>query len=221
MIDNKYRSSEISIIDYKMGNLYSVCKGIERSGGIPKIITSYDEIKKAKALILPGVGSFDPAMKQLKSQDLINPIKEAIFEKKPFLGICLGLHLLFNGSEEGSETGLEIISGYVRRIKNEPEITIPHMGWNQLELTNSNCFLWHGLKKNPWAYFVHSFYAQPLDPTVEAATVTHGNQRVTASIQSENLAAVQFHPEKSALMGLHMLKNFIKQTTLSTFLLTN
>lgn len=212
MINSKNNSPiEISIIDYQMGNLYSVCKGIERSGGIPKIINSAAEIKKANALILPGVGSFDPAMKQLKKQDLINPLKEAIFEKKPFLGICLGLHLLFENSEEGVEPGLSILSGSVKRIKNEPDITIPHMGWNQLQLTNSNCYLWNGLTKYPWAYFVHSYFAQPKNINVISAEVTHGTQQVTAAIQHENISAVQFHPEKSAAIGLHMLNNFVQQ----------
>nr|YP_009504724.1 imidazole glycerol phosphate synthase subunit hisH [Cyanophora biloba]AWW13803.1 imidazole glycerol phosphate synthase subunit hisH [Cyanophora biloba] len=215
MLDKKNNSKiEISVIDYQMGNLYSVCKGIERSGGIPKIITSSTEIKKAKIIVLPGVGSFDPAMKQLKKQDLINPLNEAISEKKPFLGICLGLHLLFEGSEEGAENGLGFLSGSVKKIKNEPEITIPHMGWNQLKLTNPNCYLWSGLTKNPWVYFVHSYFAQPTNYAVEAASVIHGTQEITAAIQFENIAAVQFHPEKSAAIGLHMLKNFVKQDQL-------
>ncbi|BAP17006.1 imidazole glycerol phosphate synthase subunit HisH [cyanobacterium endosymbiont of Epithemia turgida] len=199
----------IAVIDYDMGNLHSVCKGIERAGITPKITDSPNEIAKAAGIILPGVGSFDPAVQNLRARHLVNPIKQAIADKKPFLGICLGLQILFDTSEEGKEPGLGIIPGKVRRFRSEPYLTIPHMGWNQLEFTQSNLSLWQGLPPNPYMYFVHSYYVDPLDISVTAATVTHGSQTVTAAIAFDNLMAVQFHPEKSSNYGLKSLSNFV------------
>ncbi len=200
----------IAVVDYDMGNLHSVCKGLENAGATPKITDSPAEILAADAVLLPGVGSFDPAMQHLRSRDLELPVKDAIASGKPFLGICLGLQILFDGSEEGKEPGLGVIPGMVRRFKSEPGLTIPHMGWNQLELTQPNLPLWGNLPQNPWVYFVHSYYVDPIDPTVKAATVTHGSQNVTAAIGKNNLMAVQFHPEKSSAAGLKMLENFVE-----------
>lgn len=199
----------IAVIDYDMGNLHSACKGLEKAGATPEITDSPQVIARADAVVLPGVGAFDPAMEHIRSRDLETPIKDAIASGKPFLGICLGLQILFDGSEEGREPGLGIISGMVRRFRSEPGITIPHMGWNQLELTQSNLPLWQQLTPNPYVYFVHSYYVDPVDPSVNAAMVTHGSQRVTAAIARDNLIAVQFHPEKSADNGLQILSNFV------------
>jgi glutamine amidotransferase len=123
----------------------------------------------------------------------------------------LGLQILFSSSEEGKEPGLGIIAGNVRRFIHEPGITIPHMGWNQLEIIQPGCALWQQLPFQPWAYFVHSYYVDPTDPKVKAATVTHGSQTVTAAIAHRNLMAVQFHPEKSSTAGLQILSNFVQQ----------
>ena len=199
----------IAVIDYDMGNLHSVCKGIEKAGSTPKITDSPKEIAKAAGIILPGVGAFDPAVQHLRARHLVNPINQAIADKKPFLGICLGLQILFDTSEEGKEAGLGIIPGKVCRFHSEPNLTIPHIGWNQLEFTQSNLSLWQGLPSNPYVYFVHSYYVKPVDLTVTAATVTHGNQTVTAAIAFDNLMAVQFHPEKSSNYGLKILSNFV------------
>lgn len=199
----------IAVIDYDMGNLHSVCKGLERAGITPKITNSPDEITKAAGIVLPGVGAFDPAVHNLRSRHLVNPIKQAIADKKPFLGICLGLQILFDASEEGTEPGLEIIPGKVRRFCSQPDLTIPHMGWNQLEFTQLEFSLWQGLPSNPYMYFVHSYYVDPVDPTITTATVTHGSQTVTAAIAFDNLIAVQFHPEKSSDYGLKILSNFV------------
>lgn len=199
----------IAIVDYDMGNLHSVCKGLENAGATPKITDSPAEILAADAVLLPGVGSFDPAMQHLRSRDLELPVKDAIASGKPFLGICLGLQILFDGSEEGKEPGLGVIPGMVRRFKSEPGLTIPHMGWNQLELAQPDLPLWGNLPANPWVYFVHSYYVDPIDASVKAATVTHGSQNVTAAIGQNNLMAVQFHPEKSSTAGLKMLDNFV------------
>jgi glutamine amidotransferase len=201
----------IAVIDYDMGNLHSVCKGLEKAGATPKITDSPQDIARADAVVLPGVGAFDPAVIQLRSRGLVEPVQEAISSKKPFLGICLGLQILFESSEEGKEPGLGIVAGTVRRFHSEPQLTIPHMGWNQLELTQTQIPLWQKLSPQPWVYFVHSYYVDPIDPLIRAATVTHGSQTVTAAIARDNLMAVQFHPEKSSTAGLQILSNFVAQ----------
>ena len=199
----------IAVIDYDMGNLHSACKGLEKAGAKPIITDSPQVIADADAVVLPGVGSFDPAVQHIRSRQLEKPIEQAIASGKPFLGICLGLQILFDGSEEGKEPGLGIISGMVRRFRSEPGITIPHMGWNQLEFTQSDLSLWQELTSNPYVYFVHSYYVEPTNPQVSAAMVTHGSQKVTAAIARDNIMAVQFHPEKSADNGLKILSNFV------------
>ena len=203
--------SAIAVVDYDMGNLHSVCKGLENAGATPKITDSPMELLQADAIVLPGVGSFDPAVQHLRSRGLESPIKKAITLGIPFLGICLGLQILFDASEEGKEPVLGIIPGTVRRFKYEPGITIPHMGWNQLEITQPDSALWQQLPSPAWAYFVHSYYVDPVNPQVRAATVTHGSQTVTAAIAHNNLMAVQFHPEKSSTAGLQILSNFVTQ----------
>jgi glutamine amidotransferase len=201
----------IAVIDYDMGNLHSACKGLEKAGATPIITDSPLDIERADALVLPGVGAFDPAMQHLRSRHLVEPIKMAIANGKLFLGICLGLQILFDGSEEGIEPGLGIIPGMVRRFRSEPGLTIPHMGWNQLVFTQPELLLWQQLPLNPYVYFVHSYYVDPLDPAIRAATVTHGSQTITAAIARDNLMAVQFHPEKSSDRGLQILSNFVNR----------
>ncbi|WP_017662288.1 imidazole glycerol phosphate synthase subunit HisH [Baaleninema simplex] len=199
----------IAVVDYDMGNLHSACKGLENAGATPEITDSPQVIHNADAVVLPGVGSFDPAVQHLRSRDLVEPIKAAIASGKPFLGICLGLQILFDRSEEGTEPGLGIVPGVVRRFTHEPAIAIPHMGWNALELTQPELPLWQNLPDPAWMYFVHSYYVDPADATINAATVTHGSQTVTAAIARDNLMAVQFHPEKSSDGGLKLLSNFV------------
>jgi glutamine amidotransferase len=200
----------IAVVDYDMGNLHSACKGLEQAGATPQITDSPIALDRADAIVLPGVGSFDPAVQQLRSRHLEAPLKRAIASGKPFLGICLGLQILFESSEEGKEPGLGIVAGTVKRFHHEPGITIPHMGWNQLELTQPNSPLWQDLPADPWLYFVHSYYVDPIDANVGAATITHGSQTVTAAIAQDNLMAVQFHPEKSSTSGLQILANFVQ-----------
>jgi imidazole glycerol-phosphate synthase subunit HisH len=200
----------IAVIDYDMGNLHSACKGLENAGATPQITDSAAVIAQADAVVLPGVGSFDPAMQHLRARHLEDPIKAAIASGKPFLGICLGLQILFDASAEGTEPGLGIIPGTVKRFQPEPDITIPHMGWNQLDLIQRQIPLWENLPDRPWLYFVHSYYVDPLDPTVRAATIDHGTQTITAAIARDNLMAVQFHPEKSSTAGLQILANFVQ-----------
>jgi len=203
--------SVIAVVDYDMGNLHSACKGLEKAGCQPKITDSPKQLEQADAIVLPGVGAFDPAVQHIRARGLEEPIKKAIASGKPFLGICLGMQILFEQSEEGKEPGLAIIAGSVRKFRPEPGIVIPHMGWNTLELTQPASPLWQQLASPPWVYFVHSYYVEPSDPQVRAATVTHGSQTVTAAIAQHNLMAVQFHPEKSSTSGLQILANFVAQ----------
>ncbi|NJR38830.1 MAG: imidazole glycerol phosphate synthase subunit HisH [Leptolyngbyaceae cyanobacterium CSU_1_4] len=199
----------IAVVDYDMGNLHSACKGLEKAGAIPQVTDSVKVMEQADAVLLPGVGSFDPAIQHLRSRDLIHPMQDIIASGKPFLGICLGLQILLDGSEEGQEPGLGVIPGLVRRFRPEPRLTIPHMGWNSLQFPQPHLALWQQLPADPWMYFVHSFYADPLDPAMNAATITHGSQTVTAAIAHQNLMATQFHPEKSSKAGLQVLSNFV------------
>lgn len=205
----------IAVVDYDMGNLHSACKGLEKAGATVKVTDLPADIEQADAVVLPGVGAFDPAVQHLRSRGLEEPIKQAIANGKPFLGICLGLQILFDSSDEGTEPGLGIVSGTVRRFRPEPGITIPHMGWNELEFTQPHSPLWHQLSGSPRVYFVHSYYVDPIDPSIRAATVTHGTQTVTAAIARDNLMAVQFHPEKSSTTGLQILSNFVAQVKTS------
>jgi glutamine amidotransferase len=201
----------IAVVDYDMGNLHSVCKGLEKMGAQPVVTDRPEVIEQAAAIVLPGVGSFDPAMQHLRERGLDGILKTAIAGGKPFLGICLGLQILFEASEEGQEPGLGIIKGKVRHFQSEPGLTIPHMGWNALQFKQADLPLWQNLPADPQVYFVHSYFVDPLDPAVIAATVTHGSQTVTAAIAKDNLMAVQFHPEKSSDLGLQILANFIAQ----------
>lgn len=201
----------IAVIDYDMGNLHSVCKGLEKAGATPKVTDSPKDLAKADAVVLPGVGAFDPAVQHIRERDLEQPIKDIIASGKPFLGICLGLQILFESSAEGTQPGLGIVRGKVKRFVHEPGITIPHMGWNQLQLTQPKSILWEHLPPQPWVYFVHSYYVDPVEAQIRAATVTHGTQTITAAIAHENLMAVQFHPEKSSNIGLQILSNFVSQ----------
>jgi imidazole glycerol-phosphate synthase subunit HisH len=201
----------IAVIDYGMGNIHSACKGLEFNGGQPLVTDNSEEILRSAAVVLPGVGSFDPAMRQLRSRDLVEPIKQFIATGKPFLGICLGLQLLFESSEEGNESGLGILRGEVRRFQSQPGLTIPHMGWNSLEFTQSEHPLWQNIHAaTAYVYFVHSYYVEPNNQTITSARVTHGTQQVTAAVAQDNIMAVQFHPEKSSTTGLKILANFIK-----------
>ena len=201
--------TRIAVIDYDMGNLHSACKGLEKAGATTVVSDRVADWQSADGIVLPGVGAFDPAMQHLKARDLISPIHDIVATGKPFLGICVGLQVLFDGSEEGQEPGLGIIPGMIRRFRSEPGITIPHMGWNQLTLTQPELPLWQHVHTDDWVYFVHSFYPEPTDAAMTAATVTHGSQTVTAAVAKDNVMAVQFHPEKSSTVGLQILSNFV------------
>jgi imidazole glycerol-phosphate synthase subunit HisH len=201
--------ANIAVIDYDMGNLHSACKGLETAGAKTVVTDRAAELHKADAVVLPGVGAFDPAMQHLQARGLVPVIQDVIASGKPFLGICLGMQILFDRSEEGQESGLGVFPGVIQRFESEPNLTIPHMGWNQLDYTQPDLALWKGLPDRAWVYFVHSYYVKPADLTLTAATVTHGSQTVTAAIARNNVMAVQFHPEKSSDAGLQLLANFV------------
>ena len=200
----------IAIIDYDAGNIKSVEKALLSMGETPVLTRDPEVILQADHIILPGVGSFGDAMENLNKFGLIDVIHEAINRKIPFLGICLGLQLLFESSEETpGVAGLGILKGKIVRIPEGPGLKIPHMGWNSLNV-REGALLFKGLEKEPYVYFVHSYYLQAKDPKIVAATTEYG-VTIHASVEKENVFACQFHPEKSSKTGLAILKNFLAQ----------
>lgn len=197
----------IAIIDYDAGNLKSVEKALAYIGEESVITGDREEILKADKVILPGVGSFGDAMANLKRLGLDDVIREVAANKTPFLGICLGLQLLFESSEEtpGVE-GLGILKGKVLRIPDKEGLKIPHIGWNSLKLSNHGR-LFQGMTGEPYVYFVHSYYLQAENPDIVKATTDYSTC-IHASVEQGNVFACQFHPEKSSAVGLQILKNF-------------
>ena len=190
-----------------MGNLRSVQKAFEKLGVNAEIVTSPDQIASAEKLVLPGVGAFRDAIHELQRLELADPIREHIRRDKPFLGICLGLQLLFDQSfEDGEWKGLGIIKGDVVRFPAMKDLKVPHMGWNTLNLTSPSPLL-TGVPSDASVYFVHSYYVRPSDESVIAAKTMYGLE-FTSMIARGNLFATQFHPEKSQKVGLKLLENF-------------
>jgi imidazole glycerol-phosphate synthase subunit HisH len=197
----------IAIIDYQMGNLRSVQKGFEKVGHQATITSDPAVLAAAEKIVLPGVGAFPDAMAELERRDLVGPIREAVAAGKPFLGICLGLQLLFDvGYEGGQHPGLGILKGQVVRFEVPAEYKVPHMGWNQLSFRRRSPLV-AGLDEGVHCYFVHSYYVVPADPSVIAIETSYPTPFCSA-IWRDNLFATQFHPEKSQRDGLRMLKNF-------------
>lgn len=197
----------ISIVDYGMGNLRSVQKAFEKLGVVAEIVTRPEQIRAAGKLVLPGVGAFRDAIHELQQKDLVEPIKGHIAADKPFLGICLGLQMLFDVSyEDGEWPGLGVVPGRVVRFPENPELKVPHMGWNQLEVAGAPRLL-QDIPRDAYFYFVHSYYVEPLDESVIAARTDYGRKFVSM-IARGNLFATQFHPEKSQAVGLRLLNNF-------------
>ncbi|MBO8204688.1 imidazole glycerol phosphate synthase subunit HisH [Prochlorococcus marinus] len=199
---------KIGLVDYGMGNIHSVTKSLESLGEEILLIKNFSESKDCKAIILPGVGAFDPAMDNLVNMDLISDLKNWINSGKSFLGICLGLQLLFESSDEGKVQGLGIVKGKIQKIPNIVNQRIPHMGWCQLLPKKTNTLL--DLEElNDWVYFVHSYHAIPEDLNIIAAQVNYGSEKLTAIIESDNLLACQFHPEKSGKTGEKLLRRWL------------
>ncbi|MCP4649268.1 MAG: imidazole glycerol phosphate synthase subunit HisH [PVC group bacterium] len=207
----------IAIIDYKMGNLRSVAKAFELVGAEVEVTAAKTKLRKAKALVLPGVGAFAAGMKNLRALKLIPEITDAVAEGKPFLGICLGMQLLLTESEEhGRHKGLNFIPGKVVRFRSN--LKIPHMGWNTIEkIQNKNSVgaalaparILNGVKDGSYFYFVHSYYVKPKGSNVILAKTEYG-QKFACVIGKDNVYGIQFHPEKSSDLGMKILRNFCK-----------
>ncbi len=201
--------SKIVIIDYGMGNLRNVQKGFERIGFEAKLTRNKKEIERASAIVLPGVGAFKDCMENLERYGLIDPLLLSIKKGKPYLGICLGLQILFSESDEfGACNGLDLIKGRVVKFRPDPEHKVPHMGWNTIEKLKEVPAL-GGVENGDFFYFVHSYYVIP-EKAEWISTVTSYGKPFASSISKENIFATQFHPEKSQKKGLRILENFVK-----------
>lgn len=198
----------IAVIDYGAGNLQSVVKAFRFIGSDVRITADPAELKSASAAVLPGVGAFGDAMGCLNRSRLVGPVLDFIQSGKPFLGICLGLQLLFEESEESPGVkGLGVLKGKILRIPEETGLKIPHIGWNSLRIQQPGG-LFSGLEAEPYVYFVHSYYLKADNPDEVAATTFYGVS-IDAAVRRGNLSATQFHPEKSGKTGLKMLENFV------------
>ncbi len=204
----------IAIIDYEIGNLRSVQRGLERAGARTTLVRTGEELARADKIVLPGVAAFGDAMDSLRKLHLVEPITRAIAEGTPYLGFCLGLQLLFETSEEDGEyEGLGVIGGRVTRFNFDPAdpavsgLAVPHMGWNQLDI-ETPCPQLKNIDDGAYVYFAHSYHVEPTDASVIATTTEYGTRFVSA-IRKDNVFATQFHPEKSQIVGLRILENFV------------
>lgn len=197
----------IAIIDYGVGNLGSVEKAMRFIGLKACITSELDTIRRADAVVMPGVGAYSDAMMHLEKRGMVETVSEIVRQNRLFLGICLGMQLLFETSEEGGKNvrGLGLFGGAIRGLPQDAGLKVPHMGWNSLQCTDSPLF--KGLPENPFVYFVHSFYLDAADKAIVAATCDYG-VRFDAAISSDRIFATQFHPEKSGDIGLEILKNW-------------
>ena len=202
---------QIVIIDYGMGNLASVYNALKALGHEARISGSPADIKDADKIILPGVGAFCDTMEGLDGRNLLTALQKAIQDGKQYLGICLGLQILFEKSEEGDAQGLGIFKGNVKRFQKEDGLKVPHIGWNSVDKRQiiDDKMLLDGVKNYSYFYFVHSYYADPIDKSIIEATTDYG-VRFASCIWKDNIHAVQFHPERSQDLGLEVLKKFIE-----------
>jgi len=202
----------IAVVDYRRGNLRSVQKALERMGGNAVVTRDPGAIRESEAVVLPGVGACRDCLKNLEGLNLVNPVLDTIAIGKPFLGICLGLQLLFDESEEfGRTPGLGVIKGRVTKFKELNGLKIPHMGWNSIEKRGESPLL-TGINPGSHFYFVHSYYVDPEEKEVISTETSYGPTTFTSMIQQGNIWATQFHPEKSQKVGLKIFRNFIKLT---------
>lgn len=204
----------IAVIDYGMGNLRSVEKALQIVGGRAKVTSRPEDLKRCEKLVFPGVGAFGAAMKELKYRKLVEPIKAAIADGKPFLGLCLGLQLLFEKSEEAPGVkGLCVLKGEVKKFRfSQRTLKIPHMGWNNIRVArvqDPGARVLKGVPNDSYVYFVHSYYVKPKDKFVVLTTTDYGMNFVSG-ICSDNVYGFQFHPEKSQSLGLKILENFVR-----------
>jgi glutamine amidotransferase len=207
----------IAIVDYGMGNIHSVNKALQSFGAKTLVTDKPEDLGQSDKIVLPGVGAFSDAMRELEKSGLGSAVKEAIKQKKTFLGICLGMQLLFEESEEAPKVqGLGVLKGKVSRFKVKPGLKVPHMGWNQINPSSVvrrpssvKCPLLKNISQNSYVYFCHSYYPEPKDKNVIAATTEYGKD-FASCVWKDNVFGVQFHPEKSQSAGLAILKNFVK-----------
>ncbi len=201
----------VAVIDYDAGNIKSVIKAVEALGGEAVLTRDAETILNADHVILPGVGSFGDCMEKIRSYNLESVIKEVVAKGTPFLGICLGLQLMFESSEESPGVpGLGLLKGKIVRIPDCPGLKIPNIGWNSLDFPREGR-LFKGINEGAYVYFVHSYYLQAEDESIVTAT-TEYSTHIHASVESGNVFACQYHPEKSSEVGLKMLKNFLEIT---------
>ena len=199
----------IAIIDYGVGNLFSVEKALLAAGAEAKVTGSAEDVQTAEKLVLPGVGAFGDCMQDFTRSGLAPVLKERVAAGVPLLGICVGLQILFEDSEESPGVpGLGLIKGHVRRI-NAPGLKVPHMGWNAIEPTGEKSYLFRELELPSYVYFVHTYHAVPDERSVISSVTNYGTE-LTASVQQDNIQATQFHPEKSGDVGLAILRNFVE-----------
>lgn len=221
MFVSKKRVSEVSIVDYGLGNLFSVKHACKKAGFDAEITSSKEDILKSDAVILPGVGAFGNAMETLKNLELADTLKEAALSGKPFLGICLGMQLLMSESDEfGNHQGLDIIKGSVVRFDKPVDdkgkrLKVPQVGWNTINVFDSSLHngtwegsIFEGIDSGEFMYFVHSFYVKPDDPDVVLSTSEYGNIQFCSGLNYKNIYACQFHPERSGIKGLQVYHNF-------------
>jgi imidazole glycerol-phosphate synthase subunit HisH len=201
----------IALIDYGAGNLRSVYKALKFVGADVQVVTRPDEMKEARAAVLPGVGAFDDCIQAMQRQELLGATRAFIGSGRPFLGICVGYQALFEKSDEFNScaAGLGVFAGKVVRFTEQPGLKIPQIGWNQVEWARSDCPLATGIPSGSYFYFVHSFFPQPQDQAIVAGRTTYGDTFASA-VWRDNMYATQFHPEKSQGMGLQLLKNFVE-----------
>ena len=199
----------IGVIEYGAGNVGSVLKALAHLGADARICRTPAELKHAERIVLPGVGAFGEAMARLQDSGLADALRRALERGTPYLGICLGLQLLFEGSEESEGgPGLGVLPGHIRRFVAEPGLKVPHMGWSRLQPVNG-ARLFEGLQDEPFVYFVHSYYLGTPERALVSATAEHG-VRFDAAVERDRMFAVQFHPEKSGRIGLTVLNNFLE-----------
>jgi len=201
----------IALIDYGSGNLRSVHKALRYLEADVRLATRPAQMKDARAVVLPGVGAFDDCLNALQKQDLLEACRDFIKSGRWFLGICVGYQALFEKSEEFNScaAGLGIFQGKVVRFAGKPDLKIPQIGWNQIEVVRADCPILRGIPSGSHVYFVHSFFPEPVDPSIVATRTTYGESFASA-VWKENVFATQFHPEKSQKVGLQLLRNFVE-----------